>query len=223
MTKELLTPEEITEYLDAYLEEVGWVISKDSIQYAWLRQLIRRVAQLAKSQEACQLCDGDGWVLDQYQEQYPCPTCRGTGKRTTPCEFEDWDDTTLPHPVCHCSKREGVDCANVPDDVEQCPDYKPKTGTGNRLDRPELREKIAEWLYGTPWAWSSELKHETRTYWYTRADQILAICEEEIRKQERERIEQIADMEGGIITFKRTSVEDCILIRKADWQALKGE
>jgi len=96
-------------------------------------------------------------------------------------------------------------------------------GEKHRLDRPELREKIAEWLYGTPWAWSSELKHETRTYWYTRADQILAICEEEIRKQERERIEQIADMEGGIITFKRTSVEDCILIRKADWQALKGE
>ncbi|KKL68454.1 hypothetical protein LCGC14_2124790, partial [marine sediment metagenome] len=43
------------------------------------------------------------------------------------------------------------------------------------------------------------------------------------KDRERERIEQIADMEGGIITFKRTSVEDCILIRKADWQALKGE
>lgn len=39
------------------------------------------------------------------------------------CAFEDWDDTTLPHPVCHCLKREGVDCANVPDDVEACPDF----------------------------------------------------------------------------------------------------
>lgn len=42
-----------------------------------------------------------------------------------PCRFEDWDDTTLPRPVCHCLKREGVDCANVPDDVESCPDYEP--------------------------------------------------------------------------------------------------
>ncbi len=42
------------------------------------------------------------------------------------CKYEDWDDTTLPHPVCHCIKRKGVDCANAPDDVEQCPDYETK-------------------------------------------------------------------------------------------------
>ena len=44
----------------------------------------------------------------------------------TQCKYEDWDDTTLPQPVCNCLKREGVECLNVPDDVEQCPDYKPK-------------------------------------------------------------------------------------------------
>ena len=43
------------------------------------------------------------------------------------------------------------------------------------------------------------------------------------KREEREGIEQVADMEGGMITFKNKSVEDCILIRKADWQALKGE
>ena len=31
-------------YLDAYLEELGWLIPKDGMQYAWLKQLIRRVA-----------------------------------------------------------------------------------------------------------------------------------------------------------------------------------
>ena len=42
------------------------------------------------------------------------------------CKFEDWDDTCLvndkPAFVCHCLKREDVDCANVPDDVASCPD-----------------------------------------------------------------------------------------------------
>ena len=42
------------------------------------------------------------------------------------CAFEDWDDTTLPHPVCHCLKREGIDCAIVPDGVEACPDFMSK-------------------------------------------------------------------------------------------------
>lgn len=36
-------------------------------------------------------------------------------------------------------------------------------------------------------------------------------------------IEKIADMEGGHHTFKGKSVEDCILIPKAKWQAWKGE
>jgi hypothetical protein len=42
------------------------------------------------------------------------------------CKYEDWDDTTLPRPVCHCLKYDDVDCGNVPDDVEACPDYEPK-------------------------------------------------------------------------------------------------
>ena len=41
------------------------------------------------------------------------------------CRFEDWDDTVLPRPVCHCMKREGVDCANG-SYVKWCPDYEPK-------------------------------------------------------------------------------------------------
>ena len=41
------------------------------------------------------------------------------------CRYEDWDDTTLPYPVCHCLKREGIDCLNVyTNDYAQCPDYK---------------------------------------------------------------------------------------------------
>lgn len=39
------------------------------------------------------------------------------------CKYEDWDDTTFPRPTCHCMKREGVDCANVPYDVDSCPDF----------------------------------------------------------------------------------------------------
>lgn len=38
------------------------------------------------------------------------------------CKYEDWDDTTNPR-LCQCSKYEGVDCANVPDDVASCPDF----------------------------------------------------------------------------------------------------
>ncbi len=39
------------------------------------------------------------------------------------CEYEDWDDTTYPHPTCHCLKHENMDCANG-EDIERCPDFK---------------------------------------------------------------------------------------------------
>ena len=41
------------------------------------------------------------------------------------CKYENWDDTTNPR-LCRCNKYEGVDCANVPDDVTNCPDYEPQ-------------------------------------------------------------------------------------------------
>lgn len=55
-----------------------------------------------------------------------------------------------------------------------------------------MREKIAESLYGTSWAWSNELKHEkwedvpprARTYWYSEANQILNLIVEELDKME---------------------------------------
>ncbi|KKM13889.1 hypothetical protein LCGC14_1711610 [marine sediment metagenome] len=57
------------------------------------------------------------------------------------CKFEDWDDTVLPRPACHCMKRKDVDCANVPDDVESCPDYEPKP----QPDQDEIeRDKISK-------------------------------------------------------------------------------
>ncbi len=39
------------------------------------------------------------------------------------CKYQDWDDTTYPHPVCHCLFRENMDCVNG-DDVEKYPDFK---------------------------------------------------------------------------------------------------
>lgn len=63
------------------------------------------------------------------------PVIRGNNKpkpdeggKLIECAYEDWDDTVLPHPICHCLKREGIDCANVPNDVVQCPDFVPKPG-----------------------------------------------------------------------------------------------
>jgi len=37
-----------------------------------------------------------------------------------------------------------------------------------------------------------------------------------------EEIEEVADMEGGHHTFKGKAVEDCVLIPKTKWQALKA-
>jgi len=47
--------------------------------------------------------------------------------QVVPCKYEDWDDTTNPQ-LCQCNKYEGVDCANVPDDVSSCPDYESQEG-----------------------------------------------------------------------------------------------
>lgn len=58
------------------------------------------------------------------------------------CAFEDWDDTTLPHPASHCLKREGVDCANVPDDVEACPDFMSKQDWGIEEAKKQEKERI---------------------------------------------------------------------------------
>ena len=52
----LLTAEEM-KYLDDYLDEMGWVISKDGVRYARLKQLVRglRDAQLTKCQKSEEL------------------------------------------------------------------------------------------------------------------------------------------------------------------------
>ncbi len=85
------------------------------------------------AQKPCPNCRGEKRIdissTEQSSGQFiPCPNCNGTGQvpEQITCRYEDWDDTTLPHPTCHCLKREGVDCANVPDDVAQCPDFKGK-------------------------------------------------------------------------------------------------
>ena len=58
------------------------------------------------------------------------------------CLFEDWDDTTFPRPTCHCrAGDDNVDCANVPDDVESCPNYKQK--------HPDM--VFAPGISGIPW------------------------------------------------------------------------
>ncbi len=62
------------------------------------------------------------------------------------CAFEDWDDTTLPRPICHCLKRDGIDCANVPDDVKACPDFMTKEDWGIEEAKREERERIIDWL-----------------------------------------------------------------------------
>ena len=63
------------------------------------------------------------------------------------CKFEDWDDTTDPH-LCRCSKYDGVDCANVPDDITTCPDFEPPDeddvpyiGYDNEFDDPRIRHQ----------------------------------------------------------------------------------
>jgi len=45
---------------------------------------------------------------------------------------------------------------------------------------------------------------------------------EQVKQETAKEIEEIADLEGGMHTFKRKSVEDCILIKKQDWQSLKA-
>jgi len=61
------------------------------------------------------------------------------------CKFADWDDTTFPRPVCHCLKREDIDCANDPNDVEACPDFKPRAmppfyGKHGLKERPTIQQ-----------------------------------------------------------------------------------
>ena len=56
----------------------------------------------------------------------------------------------------------------------------------NQKIKDEAREKIAGKLYEASWCWSKELKHENwsdvpeeaRTYWYSKADQILSLSGE---------------------------------------------
>ena len=33
--------------IDAYLDEMGWVISRDGLQYAWLKQALKRQAEIS--------------------------------------------------------------------------------------------------------------------------------------------------------------------------------
>ena len=108
-------------------------------------------------------------------------------------------------------------------------------------DRPD-REKIAECLYGTSWDWSNELKHENwgdippraKTYWYTKADQILALFNIEqidamlvearrtAKREERERIlTQLESSQDNIP--EDTTGYRIFLVTEAEWQALSKE
>ncbi len=95
-----------------------------------------------EEKRGCQACGGfaDALIEAGY--------CKPDQKIS--CKYEDWDDTTLPHPVCHCVKREGVDCANVPDDVASCPDFEPSKGIliPDQTDREAviiIARQLADW------------------------------------------------------------------------------
>jgi hypothetical protein len=46
-------------------------------------------------------------------------------RKMVQCKYADWDDTTYPHPTCHCLKRDNdMNCANDKTDIKQCPDFK---------------------------------------------------------------------------------------------------
>ena len=71
---------------------------------------VREEDRRAEQNDKCPECSGDGFIFGFTsplgpEERDCCPTCHGTGeKNKVECAFEDWGDTTLPHPVCHSCK-----------------------------------------------------------------------------------------------------------------------
>jgi hypothetical protein len=64
------------------------------------------------------------YIDPQKIDYCPLSTLNAKTKKVF-CKYEDWDDSINPR-LCRCSKYEGVDCANVPNDVTNCPDYEPQ-------------------------------------------------------------------------------------------------
>ncbi|KKN75187.1 hypothetical protein LCGC14_0383460 [marine sediment metagenome] len=218
MTDEL-TPEEIKKYLDDYLDEMGWVISKDGMQYAWLKQLIKRVSQLAKVQKdelTPELRNELEGMKPEYQDKLAelLRFASDMGAYGDPfgilAIISPTSGRVLKSDKAQLAKKADVcpECGDKrfifktdklhPEGTNtytlSCPTCK---GTGKAV--PKLREKIAERLY-TEYSYHASYKkwvdlpdNEIRQEWLERANQIQVLCEKEIRKDERERIIAIFD------------------------------
>ena len=129
-----------------------------------------------------------GWAREELRQLFPQP-------KQVECKYEDWDDTTLPHPVCHCLKREGIDCANVPDDVASCPDYEPQP-----LDDKALREKCLltenEVANVTSVQFSDEAWEDVQRALKAQQDKGFALLQPKIEEAKRQSMRRAMDKEA---------------------------